>query len=90
MNKLLIMISLLITGCSTVVPVSYKFPEAPTSLMEPEPQLTPLDPTKRELSDLLNNVNENYGKYHELVIKYKNWQEWYKNQKEILDKVNKN
>ena len=39
------------------------------------------------ISDLLYNANENYGKYYELREKYLAWQEWYKTQKEIYEDI---
>lgn len=87
MNKVLIIFTLALAGCAKPVPVTYKFPLVPSSLMEPAPELVPLPDDKRELSDLLENANENYGNYHDLVIKYNSWQEWYKKQKEINNTV---
>lgn len=55
--------------------------------MREPPKLTQLGPTDTDLSDLLNNANENYGKYHELREKYLGWQEWYSEQKEIYEEV---
>lgn len=57
--------------------------------MEPAPSLTPLDQNDINLSDLLDNVAENYGKYHELSIKYSAWQEWYNKQKTVFENLNK-
>lgn len=56
--------------------------------METAPLLTPLGQNDTELSDLLDNVAENYGKYHELSLKYTAWQNWYKKQKEIFNELN--
>jgi len=87
MNKFLIFCVVVLSGCSTTVPVVAKFPAAPQSLMEPAEELVPLDPSKRELSDLLDNVAENYGRYHILELKYEAWQEWYKQQKNIFENI---
>lgn len=57
--------------------------------MEPAPLLTPLGQNDTELSDLLNNVADNYEKYHELSIKYSAWQEWYNKQKIVFENLNK-
>jgi hypothetical protein len=88
MNKLYIfVIALLLTSCSTVVPVTMKFPQAPESLMKPAEPLIPLDKDKRELSDLIDNATYNYGNYYLLEIKYKAWQDWYETQKKIFEEV---
>lgn len=87
MNKFIIILFLSLTACSTVVPVKYKFPEVPETLMMPTEPLVTLDKDKKQLSDLIENAAHNYGKYYELEIKYKAWQEWYTNQKEISEKT---
>jgi len=76
-----------IEACSTTVPLSQKFPEAPQVLMEPAPVLKPLSKDKKTLADLLENANENYGLYYELQDRYNAWQLWYKQQKEIFDNI---
>ncbi len=55
--------------------------------MEPAPALKPLSENKKTLADLLENANENYGLYYELLDKYQAWQQWYKDQKQIFDSV---
>lgn len=87
MNKFAIIFILLLSGCSTAVPVTVKFPDVPPILLEQPPMLTPLETGKRDLSDLLDNVNDNYGTYYEMREKLNSWQYWYKTQKEIFDKI---
>ena len=77
----------LVAGCTTV-PVTMTFPEAPAVLKEPAGKLTPLDTSKKiELSDIIENANENAGKYYELREKYNAWIEWYISQKKIFDSI---
>lgn len=83
MTKILVLI--LLTGCSTAVPVAQKFPDVPSILMEPAPMLTPMDPSKRNLSDLLENANDNYGTYYTTREKLSAWQNWYNQQKKIFN-----
>ena len=78
---------LMLQGCSTTVPLTMKFPDPPPSLMRPAPNLEKLE--TNNISDLLFNANENYGKFYELKEKYLAWQEWYKSQKEIFEDVQK-
>lgn len=87
MNKILVSLLFILSGCTTAVPVTVKFPDVPSVLLEPVPPLKPLQSDKHELSDLLENVNENYGTYYEIREKLNNWQYWYKTQKEIYDKI---
>jgi hypothetical protein len=88
MKKLLaIFLVALVTGCGTA-PVIVKFPDAPDALKEPAGKLTPLDTTKKiELSDIIENANENAGKYYALREKYNAWIEWYNSQKKIFDDI---
>lgn len=86
-NLLAVLVATLITGCTTV-PVAVKFPEAPAALMEPAGKLTPLDTSKKiQLSDIIDNTNENAGKYYELREKYNAWIEWYTSQKKIYENI---
>lgn len=89
MKKLLLpLIALTLSGCATTVPVTMGFPQPPASLMEPAEKLTPLDTKKKtELSDIINNANENAGKYYKLREKYNAWQTWYEEQKKIFESV---
>ena len=88
MNKLLLVLLIAsVTGCTTA-PVIVKFPEVPETLTKPADKLTPLDPSKKiELSDIIENANENAGKYYELREKYNAWIEWYNSQKKIFDSI---
>jgi hypothetical protein len=79
----------MLAGCASVVPVSTKFPDVPEEYLKPADKLTPLPEHKGKpkLSDLLDNVNENYSKYYELRDKYNGWIEWYNTQKKIQEEV---
>ena len=89
MKKILaILLLVVITGCSTTAPVIAKFPEVPVELLQPAGTLTPLDTSKKiELSDIIENANENAGKYYALREKYNAWVEWYTSQKKIFDNI---
>jgi hypothetical protein len=88
MRKLAIVFLLAaLTGCSTTAPVVMQFPSAPPTLMEPADKLSPLSKEKPELSDIIENANENAGKYYQLREKYRAWQEWYTQQKQIFDSI---
>jgi hypothetical protein len=55
--------------------------------MRSPPELTPLNDNQIDLSDLLENANENYGKYYELRERYLAWQEWYQAQRKIFEEI---
>ena len=55
--------------------------------MKPAPDLQPLETNKKNLSDLLDNANTNYGEYYKLKEQNKAWQEWYNTQRKIFDGI---
>ncbi len=81
-----LLLILLLTGCSTTVPVTAKFPEAPNELLQRCPALKQLN-EEVKLSDVAKTVTQNYTLYYECVIKYDAWIDWYQQQKEIFDNV---
>lgn len=73
------------SGCSTVVPVTAKFPEPPgRGAMTACPALQKLNSDAR-LSDVANTVTVNYGTYYECAVKTDAWQEWYRIQRHIFE-----
>lgn len=64
-----------------------KWPEAPQEIQQPASDLKALPEDKKNLTDLLENVNENYGTYYQLKEKYEAWIEWYNTQKKIFEGV---
>ncbi len=85
--KHLLIVCVLLAGCSTSVPVKRNFPAADAVMFEPAPALKPLPTDTKDLDQLISNSVENYGEYRKLVKKYEMWQEWYNKQKENFDKV---
>lgn len=77
---------MLLTGCSTTVPVVAKFPEAPERLLQKCPQLEKLNDGSK-LSDVAKTVTANYSSYHECSVKNDGWIEWYQKQKQIFEGV---
>ena len=77
-----------LTGCSTTVPVSAKFPDVPNRLLQKCPQLeTVKDDVK--LSELTKTVTMNYSTYYGCAVTVDGWIEWYTIQRAIFDKVSK-
>ena len=79
-------------GCSTVVPVTAKFPAPPdkagNAAMTACPQLKELQQDAK-LSDVARTVNVNYGTYYECAVKVDTWIEWYHSQKKIFEGAGK-
>jgi hypothetical protein len=85
----LILFIMVLVGCSTVVPVSAKFPDAPgRGAMTTCPQLQKLNDGAK-LSDVATTVTINYGTYYECAVKVDTWVEWYEVQKRIFENAGK-
>jgi hypothetical protein len=89
MRYAVVILALLLSACSTVVPVAVKFPEPPgKGAMTACPTLQKLQ-NDAKLSDVANTVTVNYGTYYECAVKTDAWQEWYRIQKIIFEKAAK-
>ena len=87
--KYALILALLLSGCSTVVPVTVKFPEPPAKgAITACPALQKLKDDAK-LSDVANTVTVNYGTYYECAVKADAWQEWYNIQRIIFEKAGK-
>ena len=87
--KYAVLLAVLLSGCSTVVPVTVRFPDAPgKGAMTPCPALQKLQDNAR-LSDVATTVTVNYGTYYECAVKADAWQEWYAIQKKIFEGAQK-
>jgi hypothetical protein len=83
MKLTLLLPALLLAGCTTVVPVTSKWPNAPGVLVQqPCPQLQKL-PENSKLSDVATTVVQNYTQYYECAVKLEAWQRWYSEQQTI-------
>ena len=84
-----VILALLITGCSTPVPLTPKFPEAPETLLKGCPkQLEVIEGDNVSIVDFVKTVVRNYGTYHECAAKNDSWIEWYQTQKQLWDESN--
>ena len=82
-----VILAFLATGCSTVVPVTQRFPEAPGGLALVRcPQLQKIAEDAR-LSDVAKTVTINYGTYYECAVKTDAWIEWYQKQQQIFNNI---
>ena len=84
--KYIILIALLLSGCSTTVPVTAKFPEVPNNIMVKCVQLQSLSDDAK-LSDVSKTIAINYSTYYECAVKTDAWIEWYQIQKHIYESV---
>jgi hypothetical protein len=86
---LVIMLILAVSGCSTAVPVTARFPEPPgKGAMTACPALQKLN-NDAKLSDVANTVTVNYSTYYECAVKTDAWQEWYRIQRHISEGAGK-
>jgi len=86
MKYWIISLLLCLTGCSTVVPVTPKSPDAPKLGLGRCPQLQTV-PDDVKLSDLTSTITKNYSTYYECAVKTDTWQEWYQVQKNIFEGI---
>lgn len=85
MKSLIIALVLLLSGCSTTVPVTAKFPQAPGTLVQEAcPNLQKLEGSAK-LSDVAKTVSVNYSEYYLCAVKLEAWQRWYHEQKTIYE-----
>ena len=77
---------LILTGCSTTVPVTAKFPDVPERLLVKCPQLEKLE-NEAKLSNVSKTITNNYTTYYDCAVKNDAWIEWYQIQKHIFESV---
>jgi len=77
---------LLLSGCSTTVPVVVKFPKVPPELMEKCQELTILSDDAK-LSDVTKTVVINYTQYNMCSVKVDAWKEWYQTQQKLFESI---
>jgi hypothetical protein len=82
------LLGILLTGCSTTVPVKRTFPVVPELLLKECEPLNTINKQEVKLSELMDTVSKNYSKYHSCAAVTDAWQEWYKEQKKVFDEVN--
>lgn len=86
MKHVLILLCLLLTGCSTTVPVTQKFPQAPDVLLHQCQQLKEVG-KDASLIDLTKIVVENYAQYYQCSTLVEGWHQWYKTQQQIYKEL---
>lgn len=87
MKYLIVLVTALLIGCSTAVPVKPKFPEAPQALKDKCESLRKIDGDRVAITEMLKVVIHNYTLYYECSTKVEGWQDWYETQKKIYEGV---
>jgi len=87
MKYLILMLAALLSACSTVVPVTAKFPAVPAIVMERCPDLKKITTETTTMSVLSTTVAENYTAYYECAVKVDAFQKWYETQKAIFESL---
>lgn len=88
MKYFIILITILISACSTPVPIKQKFPNTPKELVEKCPELEKAAENTISITELLKVVVRNYSLYYTCSAKIDGWNEWYIEQKRIFDQAN--
>lgn len=87
MKLLASLLAVSLTACTTVVPVSAKFPPAPGILVqEPCVALKKLQDDPK-LSQVAQTVTANYTEYYVCAAKLEAWQRWYSEQKTLYESL---
>lgn len=86
MKYLIVLLVVLLAGCSTTVPIVAKFPEVPERLLVKCPQLQKVNDDAK-LSDIAKTITNNYTEYYTCAIKNDAWIEWYQIQKNIFEGI---
>lgn len=87
MKLLACALTLCLIGCSTVVPVKPKFPDAVKDLTEQCKQLQKIQGDSVAITDMLKVIVGNYAMYYECSAKVDGWNEWYTEQKKIYEGI---
>jgi hypothetical protein len=87
MKYIILSLALVLTACSTPVPVIQKFPNVPTALVERCESLKKIEGDKVAITEMLKVVVQNYGMYYECAAKVDGWNDWYLEQKRIYESV---
>ena len=89
MKILIAATALVLSGCSILVPVKPRFPEAVPELIEKckELQQVPATGNPVAITDMLKVIVNNYGLYYQCSNKVDGWNRWYEEQRKIYESV---
>ena len=77
----------LLAACSTAVPLTQRFPDAPDMLKDKCPELKIIQGEKVSIVDFTKTVSENYTTYYQCAGKNDAWIDWYNQQKKIWEQL---
>jgi outer membrane lipoprotein-sorting protein len=84
---ILIVLAFLITACSTAVPLTQSFPQAPDMLKEKCPELKTIQGERVTIIEFTKTVSENYTTYYQCAGLQEAWIDWYDQQKKIWEQM---
>jgi hypothetical protein len=87
MKYISLILVVLLSACSTPVPIKQKFPDVPKALVERCENLKKIEGDKVAITEMLKVVVQNYGMYYECAAKVDGWNDWYLEQKRIYESV---
>ena len=87
MRIALLGLTILLTACSTAVPLTQNFPDAPEMLKEKCPELKIIVGEKVSIVDFTKTVSENYTTYYQCAGRNDAWIDWYNKQKKIWEET---
>lgn len=85
MKLSILALTILLSACTTQVPVKAPFPEPTAALLDKPKDLQQI-PSGAPPSKVVEIVVKNYESYHELSLQVEAWQKWYEEQKKIYEK----
>ena len=85
MKILASLLLVLLAGCTTVVPVTQKFPAAIPALTEKCEDLRKIEGDRVSITDMLKTIVENYSLYYQCSAKVDGWNDWYQQQRKLYE-----
>lgn len=84
-----LLIVILFSGCSTVVPVKPKFPDAVPELTQKcrDLELVVGNGNPVSITDMLKTIVNNYSLYYQCSNRVDGWNKWYEEQRKIYESV---
>lgn len=87
MRTILLCLVSLLAACSTAVPLTQNFPDAPDMLKEKCPELKIIVGERVSIVDFTKTVSENYTTYYQCAGRTDAWIDWYNRQKKIWEQT---
>jgi hypothetical protein len=86
MKRLVLLLpTVLLTGCLATAPVVPKWPDVPKELLVACPDLKTVDPSNNKISTLVETVADNYKEHYQCKDKVDDWITWYSGQQKLWE-----